>query len=117
MQWFRNNSFRNILFLSIVLSACNNSGPCDYDIVETHAKVVNVIKSKDSNLFLVELQFYGSSLADQNHFLHEFRKTPIDSGFIARNKIIKGKEYSVTVSDRLTGSCLERMVSFNHRFK
>lgn len=117
MRWFRNNLSLHILLLALLVSSCSSSGPCDYDIVQTHAKVMNVEKASDSNLFLVELQFYGSSLADENHFLHEFRKTPIDSAFIAKNKITKGKEYSVTVSDRLNGNCIEQIVSFNHKFR
>lgn len=117
MQWFKNSLHHVVLFLVILITSCTNSGPCDYDIVETEAKIVRVEKSKDSNLYLVELQFFGSNLADQNHFLHEFKKTPIDSAFIARNTIVKGKRYMVTVSDRLSGNCIEQIVSFNHRFR
>lgn len=111
---------RAFIFYSVCcfLASCASSGPCDYDIVETQAKIVSIeVNSQKPAEYRIGMQFYGSSLSEQTHYLDEFKDLKMDSSFLAINKIKKGYEYDVTVSDLLSGSCDKLVVSFNHRFK
>lgn len=111
---------RWVVFYSMFcfLASCASSEPCDYDIVETRAKIVTIESdTQNPGIYKIGMQFYGSSLSDKIHYLDEFKENKMDSTFLAKNKIKKGYEYEVTVSDLLSGSCDKLVVSFNHRFK
>lgn len=105
-----------VLFCFVLTYSCSSSGPCDYAITETHAKVLQIDTLPNGNTN-IQMQVYGSSLSDQQTYLHELKNTPTDTAFVRRNKIKVGVEYSITVSDRINGTCTERIVSFNHRFR
>lgn len=111
------NKERFIFLLIVILFfSCQNQGPCDYDIVETQAKVLKIDTLSNGDC-QIHLQVYGTSLSSQTQFLNELKNIKTDTAFVRRNKIKIGLEYNLTVSDRLSGSCQERIVSFQHGFK
>lgn len=112
---------RLYLFIgSLFLFACQSaSGPCDYEIIKTETEVVGIQKyeQKSKSLYHVRLAFEGSSLFSSKQYLEKIKNIDIDSAFIARNNIFIGNRYSCTVSERLSGSCEEIIISFDHLFK
>lgn len=111
----------SLLVISIIYSSCSNknNGPCDYYNYEGLAKVISIESYSENNkkLYHVGLQFNTSNLKNDVQYLEAIKGIEIDSAFIEFNKIRKGNNYIVNVSEIKEGKCTPLFVSFDFNFK
>lgn len=110
--------------LVIGFSACNSSSktPCDYNIIEVKAKIVDMAKAEDPKtgemVYTIFMDFDESSLSGEIQNLNELMGYYINDDFFDRNNLKLGNIYKGIVSEKVSGSnCPELYVSFEAGFK
>lgn len=115
---------RFLIFIALTFFiSCKQKGSqdneCFYELVETHAEVIDLKPHPEGNgRIAVVLDFKASSLALDDQELGDLKDIQIDHAFLERNHIEIGNKYEVTVSELSKGDCENKLiVAFNHKLE
>ncbi|UTW63252.1 hypothetical protein KFE98_03595 [bacterium SCSIO 12741] len=114
-------SFSILFSLILMLSACQESGPCEWYTSKFHAGISAIefkeVNANGDSTYRVMLQFDQGTLSREYQDLGELRNVEITQEALVRNTLRVGVSFTGSISDVKSGNCESPIVAFDQKWR